>query len=143
MIAEIQKRGALVDDVAGAAERITVGFVYPRLFMELVEHHSFVAFDIGGVRMHSNLRGEKENLEELWGDQILTQSLCKAGFLPFGRPSTGSYDRVCFDMRQGGRPVDAPVVGMDHEAFLSNNRIPEPSRLTAGLMQLFELGNGP
>jgi hypothetical protein len=142
VIAEFQKWGALVDDVADPASRIAVGFAYPRLFMELVEHHSFVAFDIGGVRLYSNLPGEKENLEELWGDKILTQALCKAGFLPYGRPSTGSYDRVCFDMRRGGRPMDAPVVEMDHEAILNHNRIPEPSPLAVGLMQLFELGKG-
>jgi len=140
LIAEIQKRGALLDEVAGAAERVAVGIDYPRLFLELVEHHSFVSFDIGGVRMHSNLRGEEENLEELWSDKILTQALCEAGFSPFGRPSTGSWDRVCFDLRRGGRPVDAPVVVMDHEAILSFNRIPKPRPLTGGLMQLFELG---
>jgi len=137
LIAEIQKRGALVDEIAGVAERIAVGLVYPRLFLDLVEHHSFVAFDIGGVRMHSNLQGEEENLEELWGDKILTQTLCEAGFSPFGRPSTGNYDRVCFDMRRGGRPVDTPVVVMDHEAILSHNRIPKPRTLAGGLMQLF------
>lgn len=140
LIAEIQKRRALVDEIAGAAERIAVRFVYPRLYLELVEHHSFVAFDIGGVRIHSNLRGKEENLEELWADKILTHALCEAGFSPFGRPSAGNYDRVCFDMRRRGGPVDAPVVVMDHEAILSHNRIPKPRPMTGGLMQLFDLG---
>lgn len=140
LIAELRKRGALVDGVAGAAKRIAVGFAYPRLYLELIERHSFKAFDVAGVRIHSNLRGEEENLEELLRDKILTQALCKAGFSPFGRPSTGNYDRVCFDMRRGGRPVDVPVVVMDHEAILSHNRSPKPRPLATGLIQLIGVG---
>jgi hypothetical protein len=139
LIMEIRKRGALVDGLAGAARRVAVGCAYPRLFLELLEHHSFKAFDAGGVRIHSNLRGEEENLEELLSDKILTQALCEAGFSPFGRPSTGNYDRICFDMRRGGRLADAPVVVMDHEFILSHNRIPKARPLTVGLMQLFEV----
>jgi hypothetical protein len=39
--------------------------------------------------------------------------------------------------------LNAPIVEMDHEAILNHNRIPKPSPLAAGLMQLFELGKSP
>jgi hypothetical protein len=135
LLAEIKKRDALIDEVADPTARIVVGFPYPRLFSELVEHHSFIAFDIGGVRIHSNLRGEEDNLEELLSDKILTEAACNAGFFPFGRPS-GGYDRVCFDLRNGGRPMDAPVVVLDHEAILSHNKLPKPRTLVSGLKEL-------
>lgn len=138
LIAEIERRHALFDDVADAAARIIVGFPYPRLFSELIEHHSFTAFDVGGVRIHSNLRDEEDNLEDLLSDKILTEALCSAGFSPFGRPSDWSYDRVCFDLREGGRPIDAPVVVMAHEAILSLNKIPKPRMLVSGLIELFK-----
>lgn len=95
------------------------------------------AFDVGGVRIHSNLRGEEDNLEELVSDKVLTEAVCKAGFSPFGRPSGGGYDRVCFDLRKGGRPMDAPVVVLDHESILSGNRIPKPRTLASGLNEIF------
>ncbi len=137
LLAAIKKRHALFDDVADATQRIVVRFPYPRLFLELLEHHSFIAFDIGGVRIHSNLRGEEDNLEDLSSDKFLTEAVCNAGFSPFGRPSGGSYDRVCFDLRNGDRPMDAPVVVLDHEAVLSRNRFPKPRTVVGGLIELF------
>ena len=141
LLAEIAKRGALMDSVAEAAERCAVGIEYPPLFSNLLQKHSFVAFDVGGVRVHSNLRGEEDNLEELLADKFLTQALCGAGFAPFGRPATGSYDRVCFDLRNVRRPLEAPVVVMDHEAILSYNQIPKPCKLADGFLGLFALDN--
>ena len=138
LLAEIQKRHALLDDVADAADRIVVGFPYPRLFSDLLEHHSFITFDIGGVRIHSNLRGEEDNLEDLLSDKFLTEAICNAGFSPFGRPSGGDYDRVCFDLRKGGRPMDAPIVVLDHEAILSRKKILKPRTLASGLTELFK-----
>lgn len=138
LLAGVQHRGALMDDVGHAANRVLPGLPYPRLFAELVEGHTFVAFDVGRVRVYGNARGEEDSLEDLLADRILTDTLCGAGFLPFGRPATGHYDRVCFDMRGREHAVDAPVVLMDHEAILSFNRIPRPEHLADGIMELLD-----
>ena len=45
---------------------------------------------------------------------------------------------MCFDVRGWKKPLDAPVVVMDHEEVLSFNRIPRPRKLADGIMQLFE-----
>lgn len=132
-------RGALVDEVAGAADTVTTPLQYPRVFREFLVRHSFVAFDLGGVRVYSNVQGEEDGLADLLADKILTRELVNAGFLPFGRPATGSYDRVCFDVRTAQDPDDAPIVLMDHEAILSNNRIPKPKWISDGLMELVDL----
>lgn len=138
LLAEMRQRGALMDDLAGAVVRLSTVPPYPRLFRELVVRHTFVSFDVGGVRVYSNVKGDEDSLEDLLADKILTRGLVAAGFLPFGRPATGSYDRICFDVRGTEDPDDAPVVLMDHEAILSHNRIPKPKRLGDGLMDLFD-----
>lgn len=135
LVAMARSCGALMDDVSGAAGAISPSFRYPRVFQEFTEQHAFVAFDIGRVRVYSNLQGEEDNLEALLADRILTRGLVDAGFLPFGRPVTGSYDRICFDVRGLQEPEDAPVVWVDHEAILSNDRVPKPRRLADGLME--------
>lgn len=139
LLAEIDRRGALRGGVTPAPERCVVDLDYPRLFSDVVRDHLFAAFVVGGIRVHGNLRGEEDSLEELLGDKILTQALCEAGFAPFGRPATGSYDRVCFDMRTRRHPFDAPVVVMDHETVFSHNKIPKPRKLADGIVHLFEL----
>jgi hypothetical protein len=134
---EIAQRGALLDDVAGAGERFVPVLPYPRWFAELLDRHLFAAFEVGGVRVYGNVNGQEAGLEELLADRILTRALAEAGFAPFGRPTTGSYDRVCFDLRGLKVPLDAPVVLMDHEAILSGNRIPKPKPLAGGFVALF------
>lgn len=130
--------GALMDEVAGAAERVSMTLQYPMLFQAFVERHTFVAFVVGDVRVYGNVRGEEDSLDDLMADKIITSELVNAGFLPFGRPSNGCYDRICFDIRGSHEPEDAPVVRMDHEAILSDNRIPEPERLAKSLMALVD-----
>lgn len=136
LVSEIKRHGALMDDVVEATARISIAVPYPPLFSSLLKNHSFAAFDLGDVRIFSNIHEEEDNLEDLLHDKNLTDALVGAGFSPFGRPVTGSYDRVCFDMRKATR--QPPVVLMDHEAILSNNRIPKPVRLAESLMKLLE-----
>jgi hypothetical protein len=131
-------RGALMGEVAGAADTFTTPLHYPKLFREFLDRHTFFAFNLGGVRVYSNVRGEEDGLENLLADKILTRELVNAGFLPFGRPATGSYDRICFVIRGAQDPDDAPVVLMDHEAILSNKRIPKPEWIADGLMELVD-----
>lgn len=129
-----------MDDATDAPERLHPDLPYPRLFAELIERHTFVAFDVGRVRVYSNAYGEEDSLEELLADTILTEALMRAGFLPFARPATGSYDRVCFDVRGRHGAFDAPIVLLDHEAILSFDRIPKPEHLADGLLELLENG---
>ena len=139
LVSEVRHRGALMDDVAEEAAAILTAVPgYPGLFGVLVKRHAFVAFDVGGIRVYGNIQGEEDSLEDLLADKILTGDLVEAGFLPFGRPTTGSYDRICFDVRERQPSEEAPVVLMDHESILTYNRIPDPKRLAHTLMDLFE-----
>jgi hypothetical protein len=138
IVAEIAKQGALMDDATDAADRVSVSLPYPRIFRDLLESHSFAAFVLGDIHICGNIRGEDDSLDELLADKALTDALVNAGFLPFARPETGTYDRICFDMRGKTRPKDAPIVLMDHEAVLSHGRIPRPRQLAGSLIKLLE-----
>jgi hypothetical protein len=132
-----------MDEFDGAAARRTgPNLPYPGLFAELLETHRFVAFDVGPVRISGNVQGEDDSLEDLLSDTILTSALTAAGFLPFGRPVTGSYDRVCFDVRGKARAYDAPVVLMPHEAVLTRGRIPKPEHWADSLFSLLVTAAG-
>lgn len=143
LVAEIDRRGALMDGVASAEEReVPAGIRYPRIFAELLSTHSFMAFEVAGVRIHGNLPMEEHSLRELLADKALTVVLAVAGFSPFGRLANGAYDRVCFDIRGRTCPFDAPVVLMEHEAILCHSRVPRPRLLAAGIMELLDPGMG-
>jgi hypothetical protein len=138
IVAEIASQGALMDDAADVTARVSVSLPYPRIFRDLLESHSFAAFVLGDIHICGNIRGEDDSLDELLADKALTDALVNAGLLPFARPATGSYDRVCFDMRDKNQPADAPVVLMDHESILSHGRLPRPRQLAGSLIKLLE-----
>lgn len=129
-------QAALVSTPTDSSARIPLPAGYPRAFTRLWEEHLFTAFESGGVRISSNIRGEPDNLEELLADEALTTALFGAKFFPFGRPSQGSWDRICFDLRKKAVVNDAPTVRMDHESILSFGRIPRPIPIAASFVQL-------
>lgn len=137
--AQIIGRGAISASEVKDSRLIIVDAPFPRLYANLVRTFGFRAFDVGSIRLYSNIPSEPENLNELNSDEALTKALVKAGYAPFGRPATGSYDRVCFDVRKRSRAFDAPIVVLDHEAVLSFNRIPAPRLVAEGLLPLLEL----
>jgi hypothetical protein len=57
--------GALVDAADGAGDAFRTRVKYPRVFGEFVERHAFVAFDVGGIRIYSNIQGKEDGLEEI------------------------------------------------------------------------------
>jgi hypothetical protein len=136
LLATVASLGALMDDSIAPEERLVLELPYPWLFRQLVDVHSFVAFDLGDVRVFSNLRGEEDNLEDLLHDRFLIPPLVDAGFLPFARPEGGSYDPICFDVRQCSKGVDAPIVLMDHESILTHKRVPSPEFIASGMLDL-------
>ncbi len=138
LVNEARKQDALWDGIAEKSERISTAIKYPRIFQSFFDEHLFSEFDIGPVTIFSNIRTEEHNIQELLDDKDLIPPLVNAGFFPFGRSSTGSYDPVCFDVRGREDSNDAPVVQIDHESILSKNRLPKPKVLAEGLGRLLE-----
>ncbi len=59
---------------------------------------------------------------KVFTDKGLFPTLHRNGFLQFGLPHETNYDPVCFDMKRRSR-ADAPIVQLDHEEILQQNRI--------------------
>jgi len=72
----------------------------PRSYRSLVSRYLFPAFDVGSVMLLANTgSGVRDELvDSVFRDQGIWTPLLGAGFVQFGRPSTGSYDPVCFDL---------------------------------------------
>ena len=138
LVDEARRQDALMDGIVEESERILIKFKYPQIFRAFIEKHLFTAFEIGPVTIFSNIRHEEHNIEDLLSDDYLVPPLVDAGLLPFGRPSTGSYDPVCFDVRGRDNSSDAPIVQIDHESILSWNKVPKPVVLAPGLSELQE-----
>jgi hypothetical protein len=136
LVESVAKAGALRDGVARQNERLAIDLPYPRLFARFLKEHLFIEFKLGDVSIGSNLRDEAFTLEDVLADKPLTDALLQAGFVPFGRPSSGSYDRICFDIRPAVGRWDAPVVRLEHEAILVRGKIPKPAPIASSLFAL-------
>ncbi|MBI1347016.1 hypothetical protein GC163_12080 [bacterium] len=136
LINVLQKSLAISNMPMDEGPRWLPPFEYPSFFQNLIREYAFQAFAIGETLVHGNLISAEDNLKGLLEDQYLTDTLVDAGFLPFGRPASGNYDRICFDARQMKRNSDAPIVRMDHESILSFDQIPEPILVASGFFEL-------
>jgi hypothetical protein len=93
-----------------------------------VKRYLFSSFDFGSVSFFANL-GPGD--DDLFRDKGLSVPLLAAGFLQFGKPSTGHYDPVCFD------PQDR-IVMLDHEDLLQHSRIEVITKLANSFLELIE-----
>ena len=94
------------------------GLTLPATFRELVAHFIFPEFDVSGVTVFSNLNdgSDSDITVAPFADKVIFSWLKSHRFVQFGRPDTGIYDPVCFDVSK--RPRDPVVVIVDHEDIL-------------------------
>lgn len=110
-------------------------FRYPALFEQLLLTWRWAPVDLQFMELLANppclnLSGF---VVEVLRDAALSSTLLGAGFLQFGRAGGGRYDPVCFDTRRRLKDGDCPVVCLDHEDALCDQRI----RLIAELQPSF------
>lgn len=98
---------------------------YPPSFMSLISRYRFDEFDIDKLTLFANLGDEafEELSQSIFRDDIIFQTTTSKGFLQFSRPSDGSYDPVCFDIRKTKKNKEYPVVRLDHENIFQNEEI--------------------
>jgi len=115
----------------------------PRSYESFVTRYLFPAFDVGPVTLFANTGGgvpeQWELVNAVFWDQHLSAPLLAAGLLQFGRPSTGSYDPVCFDLKARTNAEECPVVQVDHEAALVRERVKVVSQLAPSFLALIEV----
>jgi hypothetical protein len=118
-----------------AQERLP--FRLPSCFTDFVCHYVFADFEISRLHHYDNYGGN-----EYWCWQVAIFrdkpifEICTAHlFLPIGQPEDGNYDRVCLDLNRL-KSDDCPVVQLDHEAILLNEKIEIVAELAPSYKQL-------
>jgi hypothetical protein len=106
------------------------GLRFPSTFRELIGEYLFPRFECGPLSFYAVGLSEESpefKFEELRGvifkDAGLTDFLLPRKLFPFARPRTWDYDPICFDFREDPKAKDAPVIRVDHEAILCNDRL--------------------
>src|SRR5690349_10995538 len=98
---------------------------FPKAYRTLITHFRFCEFEVGPVMFFANTGAQSVSHDlsnALFADENLYPVLLKNGFVQFGKQAGGGYDPVCFDTKRR-RGTDAPIVQLDHEAILTQNRI--------------------
>lgn len=113
---------------------------YPGSFRSLITRYEYPAFSLGPVTMFANTAEsvDYELREEIWKDKGLSEPLLSHGFLQFGRPSTGSYDPICFEVGESPGSQELEIVRLDHEELLCNSRIRVTERIAGSFFRFAE-----
>lgn len=100
-------------------------FRLPASYRSLVVRYRFCPFLLSGIEFFGNQgNGDDDDLVVAsLRDPVLARVSLARGFVQIGRPDTGAYDPVCFDMNRRSNNREAPLVSLDHEAILIKERI--------------------
>lgn len=111
----------------------------PPSFESLLSRYSFPSFDFSGITVFEWDAGSKIAMEaaSVPGNPM-SDALLPAGFFQFGRPDTGSFDAVCFDMNAPCQNREYRIVLADHEEILCNNRVRIRCEISPSFRKLLE-----
>ena len=114
-----------------AALELRLGRRLPTLYRALVVGYTFSPAVIGQLELFGN--GCDNPDEDITSASILDKHLLAwltpRGAISIGRPATGAYDPVCFNMVDS--PADPSIVVFDHEDILQG-RVKVRCRTVAG-----------
>lgn len=98
---------------------------FPPLYEELVLNYRWPRADVGRYRLLANPPGKDHGglLEEICRDKALFDFCTRHGYVQFGRGPDICFDPICFDTNNGTDRKNFPVVQLDHEEILCNDRL--------------------
>lgn len=111
---------------------------FPPLFERLVLTYRWAEVDIGTYTLLANPPGADLSrlFDQISKDRALWRALRPAGYIQFAKGPDVDYDPVCFDIKRRKKNRDCPVVKIDHEEILCNNRIKVVAELAPSFEQL-------
>lgn len=99
----------------------------PPSFKSLLSRYEFEPFECGGVLFFGNSRRVDDAREEMryviFRDKVLSDCLLSNGYIQIGRPDTGDYDAICFDLNRLDSRQECPLVRVEHENILIEQKI--------------------
>jgi hypothetical protein len=111
---------------------------FPPLFERLVLSYRWAEVDLQLYTLLANPPGPNLSrlLEQMSKAPAFWESLRPAGYIQFAKGPDYDYDPVCFDIKRRRKNRDCPVVKIDHEEILCNNRIKVVEELASGFEEL-------
>ena len=111
---------------------------FPPLYESLVLSYRWAEVDLGTFTLLANPPGP--DLSRLLGQisraPAIWNALIPAGYIQFAKGPDMDFDPVCFDIKRRKKNRDCPVVKIDHEGILCNNRIRIMTELAPSFEQL-------
>jgi hypothetical protein len=117
----------------------------PQSFESLLSRYSFPAFDVLGITLFDwDAEANKYITEASAPKNSLSELLIPAGYVQIGRPDTGDFDAICFDLNRQTQNREYRIVRVDHEDILCNWKVRVTGQLWPSFVQLVEsaLGSG-
>lgn len=111
----------------------------PQSFESLLARYSFPAFDVLGITFFGWDSGASEYIVEASiPKDSLSELLIPAGYVQIGRPDTGNFDGICFDLNHPAQDREYRIVRIDHEEILCNWRVRVTGDLWPSFVRLVE-----
>src|SRR5215469_13814586 len=111
----------------------------PPSFESLLSRYSFAPFDASGISFFGWGPASAELFEVASPQKgSLSELLLPAGYFQIGRPDTGSFDAICFDLNTPKQNREYRIVLAEHEEVLSNCRVKIRSELWPSFRNFLE-----
>ena len=142
--AKLESQGVHIEraDNLALLEKLEAGLPkrLPQSFESLLLRYSFPSFDAGGITFF----GWQSETSEIFhvlppNEGTLSEVLLPSGYIQIGRPDTGDFDAVCFDLNPAKQNREYRIVRADHEEILCNSRVRIVEELWPSFSNLVEL----
>jgi len=111
----------------------------PPSFESLLSRYSFAPFNASGISFFGWGPTSTELFEVASPRRgSLSEFLLPAGYFQIGRPDTGSFDAICFDLNTQKQNREYRIVLAGHEEILSNMRVKVRSELWPSFRNFLE-----
>ena len=111
----------------------------PHSFECLLSRYSFPAFHVLGIGLFEwKSDSNRYIMEAAAPKNSLSALLIPAGYVQIGRPDTGDFDAICFDLNHQAQNREYRVVQVDHEDILCNSKVRVTRELWPSFVKLVE-----
>jgi hypothetical protein len=111
----------------------------PQSFESFLSRYSFPPFDVFGITLFDwDSDANKYSVEASAPKNSLSELLIPAGYVQIGRPNTGDFDAICFDLNHQAQNREYRVVQVDHEDILCNWKVRVTGELWPSFVKLVE-----
>ena len=111
----------------------------PQSFESFLANYSFPGFDVIGVTLFGWESDSNTYINEALAPAgSLSELLIPAGYVQIGRPDTGNFDAICFDLNKHAKKREYRIVQVDHEDILCNWKVRVSAECWPSFIKLVE-----